>query len=77
VQVAALSAGGCLAKANISTILKFGNILYGCLRQVGCLIKVTANSGLTVGYTNGTVRVQSDTDAPQSDIVYVMLCLAL
>ena len=33
---------------NISTKLKFGNILYGCLRQVGCIIKVTANSGLTV-----------------------------
>jgi len=28
--------------------LKFGHILYGCLRLVGCLIKVTANTGLTV-----------------------------
>jgi len=25
----------------------FGNILFGCLRQVGCLKEVTANSGLT------------------------------
>ena len=32
----------------MSTKLKFGNIPNGCLRQVGCLIKVTANSGLTV-----------------------------
>jgi len=40
--------GGCLAEVNISTKLKFGNILYGCSRQVGCLIRVTANSGLSV-----------------------------
>ena len=33
---------------NISTKLKFENILFGCLRQVDCLIEVTANSGLTV-----------------------------
>ena len=33
---------------NISTKLKFGNISFGCLRQVGCLIEVTANTGLTV-----------------------------
>jgi len=43
-----LKAGGCLAEENISTKLKFGKILYGCFRQVGCLIKVTANSGLTI-----------------------------
>ena len=43
-----LKASGCLAEANNSTRLKFRNILYGCLIQVGCLIKVTANSGLTV-----------------------------
>jgi len=35
-------------EVNICTKLKFGNILFGCLRQVGCLIEVTANSGLTV-----------------------------
>jgi len=35
-------------EVNIRTKLKFGNILYGCLRQVGCLIEVTANTGLTV-----------------------------
>ena len=33
---------------NISTKLKLGNILFGCLRQVGCLKEVTINSGLTV-----------------------------
>jgi len=33
---------------NISTNLTFGNILFGCLIQVGCLIEVTANSGLIV-----------------------------
>ena len=38
-------------EVNISTKLKFGNILFGCLRQVGCLIEVTANSGLTVSFT--------------------------
>jgi len=37
-----------LEKVNISTKLKFGNILCGCLRQVGCFIKVTANTGLNV-----------------------------
>jgi len=36
-----LRAGGCLAEVNISTKLKLRNIQYGCLRQVGCLIKVT------------------------------------
>ena len=39
---------GCLKEVNISTKLKFGNILFGCLRQVGGLIEVTANIGLTV-----------------------------
>jgi len=39
---------GCLKEVNISTKLKFGNILFGCLRQVGGLIEVTANTGLTV-----------------------------
>jgi len=43
-----LNAGGCLAEVNISTNFTFRNILFGCLRQVGCLIEVTANSGLTV-----------------------------
>jgi len=43
-----LTAGGCLMEVNIRTKLKFDNILYGCLRQVGCLIEVTANTGLTV-----------------------------
>jgi len=42
-----LKAGGCLAEVNITTKLKFGNILFGCLRQVGCLIEVTTYSGLT------------------------------
>jgi len=35
-------------EVHISTQLKFGNILFGCFRQVGCLIEVTANSGLSV-----------------------------
>jgi len=35
---------------NISTILPCGNILFGCLRQIGCLIGVTANTGLTVKF---------------------------
>ena len=35
-------------EVHISTQLKFGNILFGCFRQVGCLIEVTANSGLFV-----------------------------
>ena len=35
-------------EVNISTKLKFENILYGCLRQVGCLIRAISNSGLTV-----------------------------
>jgi len=43
-----LKAGGCLMEVNISTKLKFGNILFVCLRQVGCLIQVIATSGLTV-----------------------------
>jgi len=43
-----LKAGGCLIEVNIRTKLKFGNIVYGCLRQVGCLKEVTANTGLTV-----------------------------
>ena len=42
-----LKGGGCLMEVNIRTKLKFGNIVYGCLRQVGCLIEVTANTGLT------------------------------
>jgi len=33
---------------NVKIKLKFGNILLGCLKQFGCLIKVTADSGLTV-----------------------------
>jgi len=33
---------------NISTKITLGNILFGCLRQVCCLIEVTANTGLTV-----------------------------
>jgi len=37
-QKVAVWAGGCLAEVNINTKLKFGNI------QVGCLIKMTANS---------------------------------
>ena len=36
----------------ISTYLTFGNILFGCLRQVGCLLEVTANTGLTVFLLN-------------------------
>ena len=40
-------AGGCLTDVNISTNVTFGNILFGCLRQVGCLIEATANTGLT------------------------------
>ena len=43
-----LPLGGFLMEVNISTKLKFGNMLFGCLRQVGCLIEVTANPGLTV-----------------------------
>jgi len=43
-----LKGGGCLMEVNIRTKLKLGNIVYGCLRQVGCLIEVTANTGLTV-----------------------------
>jgi len=43
-----LKAGGCLTEVNISTHLTFGNTLFGCLRQVGCLIEVTANTGWTV-----------------------------
>jgi len=43
-----LKACACLTEVNISTKLTFGNILFCCLRQVGCLIKVTANTGLTV-----------------------------
>jgi len=35
-------------EVNIRRKLKFGNILYGCLRQVGCLIEVTTNTGLKV-----------------------------
>jgi len=43
----------------MSTNSTFGNILFGCLRQVGCLIviEVTANTGLTVD-------VQSVYDSP-------------
>jgi len=43
-----LKTGGCLTEVNFSTNIMFGNILFGCLRQVGCLIEVTANSFLTV-----------------------------
>ena len=39
---------GCLAEVNISKKLKFRNILFGCLRHVGCLIEVATYSGLTV-----------------------------
>jgi len=45
-----LRANGCLTEVNNSTKLKFGNILFGCLRQVGCLIEVTTNSGFIVHY---------------------------
>ena len=45
-------ADGCLTEVNISTNLTFGNMLFGCLRQVGCLIEVTANTGLTVHVDN-------------------------
>ena len=41
-----LKAGGCLTEVNISTKLMIGNSLFGFLRQVGCLIEVTANTGL-------------------------------
>ena len=43
-----LKVGACLPEVNISITFKFGNILFGCLRQVVCLIEVTAYSGLTV-----------------------------
>jgi len=53
-----LKAGAFLMEVNIRTKLKFGNILYGCLRQVGCLIEVTANTGLTVlGAPNSCLNV--------------------
>ena len=45
---------------NISTKkLTFGNILFGCLRQVGCFIEVTAKSGLTV-YAPNTLAASMD-----------------
>ena len=47
-QKCLLKAGGCFIEVNISTKLTFGNIFIGCLRQVGCLIEVTANTGWTV-----------------------------
>jgi len=40
-------------EVNISTKLTFGNILIGYLRQVGCFIEVTANTGLTVFKIDG------------------------
>jgi len=33
---------------NIKTKLKFENILFGCLKQVGCLIEVIADPGLAI-----------------------------
>ena len=48
-----------LSKVNIRTKLKFGNILFGCLRQVGCLIEVTANSGLTVFHSKRVLKEHS------------------
>jgi len=46
-------------EVNISTKLKFKNILYGCLRQVGCLIKVKVkDKGKTkfeIGYIGVTL----------------------
>ena len=43
-----LKAGGCLTEVNISNKkINVWEHLFGCLRQVGCLIEVTANTGLT------------------------------
>ena len=39
---------GWLTEVGISTKIKLRNILFGCFRQIGCLIKVTANSGFAV-----------------------------
>jgi len=59
-------------EVNISTKLKFGNILFGYLRQVGCLIEMTANSGLTVvqmgvvkGSRQGALFKAKDVDSRQ------------
>jgi len=47
-KIGCFKAGGCIMEVNISTKLKFGNILFGCF------IEVTANSGLTVLYGGNT-----------------------
>ena len=43
-----LKAGGCLIQFKYISLWIFGELSSGCLIQVGCLIEVTTNTGLTV-----------------------------
>ena len=43
-----LKAGGCLIQFKYICLWIFGQLSSGCLIQVGCLIEVTTNTGLTV-----------------------------
>ena len=43
-----LKAGGCLIQFKYISLWIFGQLSSGCLIQVGCLIEVTTNTGLTV-----------------------------
>ena len=43
-----LKAGGCLIQFKYVSLRILGQLSSGCLIQVGCLIEVTTNTGLTV-----------------------------
>ena len=43
-----LKAGGCLIQFKYMSLQILGQLSSGCLIQVGCLIEVTTNTGLTV-----------------------------
>ena len=47
-----LKAGGCLIQFKYISLRIFGQLSSGCLIQVGCLIEVTTNTGLTVYMLN-------------------------
>jgi len=75
VQKWPLKAGAFLMEVNIRTKLKFGNILYGSLRQVGCLIEVTANTDLTVlGAPNSCLNVDTAVIYLATIPTYVLFC---
>ena len=61
-----LKAGGCLIQFKYISLRILGQLSSGCLIQVGCLIEVTTNTGLTV---YATFNDQCFNDTLTNDIV--------